>query len=396
MTASPGIEGRLTVRVTVAAGRIRAVSVRSSRPVHAGKLFRGRMAEGVPAMVPLVYAVCGTAQTVAALGALEGARGILPGAAHQSARRITVLAETAREHLTAILTDWARCLDREPRAAGREEIHKWPKRARDLLYPEGGFETLGGGPLTPERGGLAALRSEMARVLEERVLGMPPEAFLDLPEIGAAEAPSRWRSGPLGPAMLAWLRRTGRAGSGSAPLDPLPDFGEAEVAGRMAAGGDAFLARPEWDGAPRETSPLTRNRDHHLVASAIHHWGAGVLARHTARLVELAGIPGRMEALAAGLEPDRAARTTGTASGAGVGVVEAARGRLVHRATLEGESVRDYQVLAPTEWNFHPEGALARGMRGRPVPGEDEAAEVDLLARALDPCIGYGVEVYHA
>jgi Ni,Fe-hydrogenase I large subunit len=69
-----------------------------------------------------------------------------------------------------------------------------------------------------------------------------------------------------------------------------------------------------------------------------------------------------------------------------IAYVEMSRGLLVHWVRLRSGSdsaVADYRVLAPTEWNFHPEGALARAIREhRP---DDEALR--LLLQAFDPCV---------
>ncbi len=79
-----------------------------------------------------------------------------------------------------------------------------------------------------------------------------------------------------------------------------------------------------------------------------------------ARLVDLALLLGQ---LAAGIAPTREARAVrGLALGAGEGlaVAETARGLLLHRARVVDGKVADYDIVAPTEWNFHPRGALAR------------------------------------
>ena len=56
-----------------------------------------------------------------------------------------------------------------------------------------------------------------------------------------------------------------------------------------------------------------------------------------------------------------------------------------------------YAIVAPTEWNFHPEGALVRGLVGSAA---DDAATLaratHLLVQALDPCVACEVEVGHA
>jgi coenzyme F420-reducing hydrogenase alpha subunit len=77
--------------------------------------------------------------------------------------------------------------------------------------------------------------------------------------------------------------------------------------------------------------------------------------------------------------------------------VDTARGLLVHRARATGDRVTDYAIVAPTEWNFHPQGALVRGLDG--LFADDERALVraaDLVVQALDPCVACSVEIGHA
>jgi Ni,Fe-hydrogenase I large subunit len=64
---------------------------------------------------------------------------------------------------------------------------------------------------------------------------------------------------------------------------------------------------------------------------------------------------------------------------------EMARGLLVHWVQLDGHgAVAQYRVLAPTEWNFHPHGALALALAAR-APQDSAAAQT--LAAAFDPCV---------
>jgi Ni,Fe-hydrogenase I large subunit len=70
------------------------------------------------------------------------------------------------------------------------------------------------------------------------------------------------------------------------------------------------------------------------------------------------------------------------------------RGLLLHWVQLEdgplqADSARaaSYRVLAPTEWNFHPQGALAEALRS----GRLDAAQAGLAGSVLDPCIAFEV-----
>ena len=81
------------------------------------------------------------------------------------------------------------------------------------------------------------------------------------------------------------------------------------------------------------------------------------------------------------------------ASGIGRTMVETARGLLMHEIVLDGERIADYSIVAPTEWNFHPQGPLAGWLTGR------EASDHEALRNfaacgvaALDPCVRWDLQ----
>ena len=78
--------------------------------------------------------------------------------------------------------------------------------------------------------------------------------------------------------------------------------------------------------------------------------------------------------------------------GRGCGSVQAARGLLVHHVRLEDDRIADLRILAPTEWNFHPDGPLALGLLGIPA-GDDLEWRARLLCLALDPCVACVIRV---
>ena len=68
-----------------------------------------------------------------------------------------------------------------------------------------------------------------------------------------------------------------------------------------------------------------------------------------------------------------------------------ARGLLLHWVQLdEQHCVQDYRVLAPTEWNFHPDGALAQALTKL---SPDDAAAAWCLTSAYDPCVQCSVNI---
>ncbi|HET8748949.1 MAG TPA: nickel-dependent hydrogenase large subunit, partial [Ramlibacter sp.] len=134
-----------------------------------------------------------------------------------------------------------------------------------------------------------------------------------------------------------------------------------------------FAQRPHWHGAARETGPWARQRHppDRLPATA---WER--LAARWRELVELS---------CAGENPLLQQGALRFAAGEAVAWCEMARGLLLHWVRLDAcGRVRDYRVLAPTEWNFHPEGALARALE-RLDPSDTTSSA--LLGAAFDACV---------
>jgi Ni,Fe-hydrogenase I large subunit len=74
-----------------------------------------------------------------------------------------------------------------------------------------------------------------------------------------------------------------------------------------------------------------------------------------------------------------------TAEGQAIAWCEMARGLLLHWVQLDARGrVVDYRVVAPTEWNFHPQGALAQALTAL-APQDSSSAMV--LAAAFDACV---------
>ena len=54
-----------------------------------------------------------------------------------------------------------------------------------------------------------------------------------------------------------------------------------------------------------------------------------------------------------------------------------------------------YLIVAPTEWNFHPEGAAAQALALIAGSGRSDARGLaDLMITAFDPCVEYSLAVH--
>jgi hypothetical protein len=255
-------------------------------------------------------------------------------------------------------------------------------------------------------GGRGEIPDELAAGLSEiatrHVFGVEPAAWLALGDVDALAA---WNvRTPTTPAAMLEELRTRRPALGRSDIGLMCAASRDELRAaivpvlRSIAG---FERRPVWRGMPVETGALARRQAHPLVAAMLERHGNAVATRMVARLAELALLVGRESESAARSAADDDARrwvdAFPLADCEGLGVVQTARGLLLHRASVSDARVSGYQIVAPTEWNFHPEGALVRGLEGVAATDEAELArDAQLVVQALDPCVACRVEVAHA
>lgn len=316
--------------------RIAAAEVRSERPL-AARVLVGQPADRAVALVPRLFSLCGQAQGVAAHLALQAARGELPTAEALNAGGRAVALEAIGEHLWRLLLDWPPLL---VCVARQDEFISWRKRLR---------------------------------------------AVADQPAASA-----------LGVELLAWLERETLP---FADADPLPSVVGALLPWQGAAVwareiiDDAFALRPQFAGQPAETGALARQADDPDVAALLAA-GDRVAARLAARYADLRFLARAL------IEPDLLAGWLDAAPVAervGLARVETARGLLLHLIQINDGRVGRYVIVAPTEWNFHPQGAFAREITDCPALSRAQAERgARRLALALDPCVTYEVVVKDA
>ena len=160
-----------------------------------------------------------------------------------------------------------------------------------------------------------------------------------------------------------------------------------------------------WNKAPRlggrviETGAIARQLTdgQALVRDAVARHGGTVFTRVLARLLELARVLPLMEQWLQALQPGEPYCVPSPAhwpDGLGVGLGEAARGALGHWVEVRQGRIGNYQIVAPTSWNFSPRdadgtpGALEQALQGAPVAeGERTPVAVQHIVRSFDPCM---------
>jgi coenzyme F420-reducing hydrogenase alpha subunit len=316
--------------------KIVAAHITATRPL-AASLLVGQAPERAVALVPRLFSLCGQAQGVAARLALRAARGESTTAEELERAVCSVALEAIGEHLWRLLLDWPALLGQSVR---KDAFLSWRKR----LLAVG------------DASAAAVLGAELKHWLEqeqrqsfEPVLGLR----LTLTQI----------------ALLPWLSAT-------------------EWAQQLID--EAFSKLPHFSGRPAETGVLARQAENAEVAE-LRGAGLGIAARLTARYADLRDLADGL------IAPDLLAKWVEAApcgEACGLARVETARGVLLHLIQVRDLKVQRYVIVAPTEWNFHPQGAFVQEIIGVAATSRAQAeAAARSLALALDPCVDIRIEI---
>jgi uptake hydrogenase large subunit len=379
------LEGRIDIHLKRRAGQALDVCVQSSRPQVAQRLMAGRTPTEAADLAGMVFSLCGRAQRIAVEVACAAANAT--GVQATPAQAGKVLAEMAQEHAWRLLLDWPT----------RQGLATDPAR---LI----GLRRHSDDP--------PALADTLNAVLTDVLLGEAAEAWLarfETPDpLAAFDTWAGARATPLaglfadlavdqgmGPKKIPDM---GRSGLPLLPTLARLDHAAALDLARRAIDQPDFCRQPVWQGTPAETGAIARCFDQPPLSAWLAARGRGVGARMLARLLELARLPTRLRC------PDgtvvrgwHLAATPGEEtpdSRLGMAGVETSRGLLLHIVRLTGGKIDQYRILAPTEWNFHPEGPLAQALADLPMfdeMPEEMAARARQVALSLDPCVEYAL-----
>lgn len=357
----------LAGRVVLRPGVTPPHGVACERPDLLPRLAPGRRADEMPALLGSLFALCAGAHRLTAAAALRAARGEPTDAATATVTRRALRLGTAREQILRLSHDWPHLLRRDGGDDGGALMLRACPLWRDDLSGDDQLDALPGW-------------------LAHKWLGEAPAAWLQAYVDDPVGAPQRWVQRAMRGGMATPLARLlHRIGPDARALaTPGRTLDVARLAWPALAAAlqrePAFGLRPHLDGQAADTGPW-RRRAETLPAGLT---GATAWDRLIARLAEVLRLAGPHgdDWLAHGACP--------LGPGDGLAWCEMARGLLVHHARLDasGQRVTAWQVLAPTEWNFHPDGALARALAGvTDADGEASERLARLLAVAFDPCV---------
>jgi hydrogenase large subunit len=159
----------------------------------------------------------------------------------------------------------------------------------------------------------------------------------------------------------------------------------------------SWAKAPRYAGEPAEAGSLARlvNDGDPLIADLVRTRGPSAFVRELARLHEAILLLRQIGAWLDDVDPEGpfCGETRRVSSGAGLGLVEAPRGMLGHWMTVEGGTIRNYQIITPTGWNLSPRdsddrpGPLEAALVSTPVPEPERPVAMSHVVKSFDPCL---------
>lgn len=384
------IEGQISITLKQQQASVCEVALSSTRPVRASRIFIGKTAQQVLETIPALFGVCAISQSRAALLSIGQALGVDIDDDYERARDVLVLAENAKEHLLRIQLDWPPLFGRAIDPSRLPWLSRLVNEFNKALFVDGRAFALDSRLQDGQRQAVLLI-DELEQYLQQQVFCHPPAQWLALDGLEALLA---WANDcqSIAAQSLQTICAQGWTSQGVSECHALTRMDAAALLNHFdGARSASFIAEPTWQGRCRETTALSRQFMQPLIRQLYDEFHASLITRWVARLVELARIPTQMRQLF----QLKAKPVLAQADTAGIAQVEAARGRLVHRVELDGDILSQYQILAPTEWNFHPRGLAAQSLSR--LNARDEA-ELETLARlvvnVIDPCVGYELTIH--
>lgn len=346
------------------------------------RLLRGKTGTEATRNLGAVFTLCAHAHRRTSALALSVALNGAP-APSQAPPDLPLCLETARDHLRSMALDWMRRL---PDAQASTPDLAWLKDCPLALVAKSD---------APDNAWAFDQLTSLKAWLEDRLLGEPVAQWLDahaIPEVFAAWCHAQASRLPPARYLSQWYTAASAMHITANDLDILnqnvaiQSTQLTELAHALVTQAH-FAQFPTWRGQCAENGPWTRLR--HRTERAQHsHAPRSVWSRMAARWLELLEIVHISTSDHSAMPLSNGALEL--APGQAIAWCEMARGLLMHWVQLDGNGhVQDYRVLAPTEWNFHPQGALAQTVAALSPRDHHQAL---LLADAFDPCVGCTVE----
>lgn len=160
----------------------------------------------------------------------------------------------------------------------------------------------------------------------------------------------------------------------------------------FAQGGNTYAKNALYNGDFYESGPLARALigEREGITALYQQYSDSAQTRLCARMDETVKLISDVRYLLKNLDLSQLSFITPSniesISGEGIGIVEAPRGSLIHRARIEKGKIVSYSIITPTQWNLGSGSPTNLGVAQRAMIGVESIAKASLIFRTFDVC----------
>lgn len=157
-------------------------------------------------------------------------------------------------------------------------------------------------------------------------------------------------------------------------------------------GGKTYAKNALYNGEFYEGGPLARAlmQGRSGISDLYRTYGDSTVTRLSARVEETVLLCAQVRQLLTSLDLSQRSFISPfpieTISGTGVGIVEAPRGSLIHKARIDKGKIMEYSIITPTQWNLGNGTSDNPGVAQKAMLGVESMAKASLIFRTFDVC----------
>lgn len=415
------IEGEAELDFTIEDGRIEDVKINFGFYRGIEEILQGRDAWDALVITPRVCGICNHAHLIAAVHAIEdgyrnaGVNLILSKKA-KKIRSFTLACELIQNHMkwfymTIIpqLETYLQIENTQNHTLKATYLSSTITKALAIFagqWPHSSYAVPGGVSCDPTHLDLMqveALIDECIRFVEQVLIGMDITQYLDISSVSRLHE----IGGDLGNVMHL-IGSSGMATLGQSH-DRFIVFGESllsqtgkSIATAVSKVDPRYILESVQEGSTAkavtykkrlyETGPLARGMvaKRPIIKSLHKRYKDALLTRIFARTHEVSLLLAECKRLLGELDLNEPSCTlemdTRCTDFEGTGVVEAARGSLIHRTEVSGGLIRRYEIITPTQWNLSHGSGDEHGIAVEAMVGSKSIQEATFILRTFDVC----------
>jgi len=399
------IQGELSISLNPTDEGINT-QINSTRPSLAAQIFIGKTIDQTLNTIPLLFSICAKAQVNTVINAIESDGQISPCDSIISQREATVLLECLREYCIQVLMIWPTFISPENTSNTDKNNVKTnnvnTNNANTNTALAKLLQSINGLIQSFDSTTLFTINDKENIAISEQQIEMWQQCKRRLNECIFTESLPNFQKTTVDEILLwssekksttasfiNWLNKQPWKYEGSSNINLLPDIDD-DAFKRELLLNNKFSSTPQWQSKCYELSWFNRAIKNTTIQKLEEEKGNGIFTRAIARIAEISYVISELNEFFFHKKILKNIKSSTT----GLAHTQSARGKLTHYIEVEKQKIKHFTIVAPTEWNFHSEGVVAKSLSALKAGSKDKlTVQAKILISMIDPCVGYQLAI---